>query len=92
MDDGVVENGVILGVALTGEVESGSEFGLTIGIDEVGLVGVIVGTVVIGVVMSLLVVEIGVFVNCSLLFSWSCSFIFPTFFSFFVTFKPEQRK
>lgn len=42
-----------VGVTVTGEVESGFEFGFTIGMDEVGLAGVIVGTVVIGVVMSL---------------------------------------
>lgn len=45
------------------------EVGFIIGVDEVGLVGVIVGTVVIGVVMSFWVVEIEV-VTCSCLSSW----------------------
>ena len=50
---------VMLGVREGVVVESGLEFGFTIGIDEAGLMaGFIVGTVVIGVVMSLWVVEI----------------------------------
>lgn len=54
----VVMLGVRLGVMAAGEVESGFEFGFTTGVDEAGLVGVSVGTVVIGVVMSIWVVEI----------------------------------
>lgn len=61
----VVEEGVIV----TGEVESGVEVGFIIGVDEEGVVGVIVGTVVIGVVMSFWVVEIEV-VKCSCFSSW----------------------
>lgn len=60
----VVEEGVVV----TGEVESGVEVGFIIGVDEVGVVGVIVGTVVIGVVMSFWVVEI--VVKCSCFSSW----------------------
>ena len=56
----VLTLGVRVGVTVNGEVESGFEFGFTIGVDEAGLMGVIVGTVVIGVVMSLWVVEIRV--------------------------------
>ena len=61
----VVEEGVIV----TGEVESGVEVGFIIGVDEEGVVGVIVGTVVIGVVMSFWFVEIEV-VQCSCFSSW----------------------
>lgn len=66
MDDVVV---VEEGVVVTGEVESGVEVGFIIGVDEVGVVGVIVGTVVIGVVMSFWVVEIEA-VKCSCFSSW----------------------
>lgn len=82
--------GVRVGVTVTGEVVSGFEFGFIIGVDEAGLMGVIVGTVVIGVVMSLWVVEIRV-ANFASLSSWSTTFTCPTA-SFSVAFKPEQKK
>lgn len=72
--------GVRLGVVVAGEVESGFEFGFTIGVDEVGVVGVSVGTVVIGVVMSLWVVEI-----CEVKYVCISSFLCPIA-SFPVTF------
>lgn len=49
--------GVIMGVMVAGDVESGSEFGFIMGVDEVGVVGIIVGTVVIGVVISFWLLE-----------------------------------
>lgn len=78
--------GVRVGVTVTGEAVSGFEFGFTIGVDEAGLMGVIVGTVVIGVVMSLWVVEIRV-ANFASLSSWPTTFMCPTA-SFSVAFKP----
>lgn len=78
--------GVRVGVAVTGEVESGFEFGFIIGVDEVGLLGVIVGTVVIGVVMSLWVVEVWE-VNFTSFSSWSTPFMCPMA-SFTVAFNP----
>ena len=44
-----------------GDVEPGFELGFNTGLDEVGVVGIIVGTVVIGVVMSFWSVEISTF-------------------------------
>ena len=43
---------------LTGDIKSGFELGFNTGLDEVGVVGITVGTVVIGVVMSFWSVEI----------------------------------
>lgn len=75
--------GVKLGVVAAGDVVSGVEVGFKIGIDEVGVAGVMIGTVVIGVVMSLLVVDIEEF-KCTFLSSMpSCAL---------VTLEPEQRK
>lgn len=58
---------------VSGVLESGLEFGFIIGVlVEEGAAGVVVGTVVIGVVMSLWVVDIGE-VNCISLSKLSCS-------------------
>lgn len=58
--------GVKLGVVAAGDVVSGFEVGFKIGVDEMGVIGFIVGTVVIGVVMSLLVMDTQEF-NCTFL-------------------------
>lgn len=50
-----------MGVMVTGDAESGFEFGFNTGLDDVGVVGIIVGTVVMGVVMSFWSVEISTF-------------------------------
>lgn len=75
--------GVKLGVVAAGDVVSGVEVGFKIGVDEVGVAGVMSGTVVIGVVMSLLVVDKEEF---------SCTFLssMPSFT--LVTLEPEHRK
>lgn len=57
--------------------ESGVELGFIIGVVEEGVVGVTVGTVVIGVVMSFWVVEIGREVNCGCFSSWTFALTCP---------------
>lgn len=75
--------GVKLGVVAAGDVVSGVEVGFKTGVADVGAAGVMVGTVVIGVVMSLLVVDTEEFI-CTFLSSMpSCAL---------VTLEPEQRK
>lgn len=56
--------------------KSGDEFGFIVGVVEEGVVGVTVGTVVIGVVMSFWVVEIGE-VNCGCFSSWTFALTCP---------------
>ena len=53
--------GTDIGVMVTGDSESGFELGFNTGVDVVGVLGVNVGTVVIGVVMSFWSVDISTF-------------------------------
>ncbi|KAJ6681424.1 hypothetical protein OIU74_019828 [Salix koriyanagi] len=74
----VVDVGVTIGVMVAaGGVESGSEFGFIMGVDVVGVVGVMVGTVVIGVVMSLRLPEIEFRCSAACFAPWSARLLSP---------------
>jgi hypothetical protein len=61
---------------VAGDVESGSEFGFITGVEAVGVVGIIVGTVVIGVVMSFRVLEIELASTTTCFVPWSACLLF----------------